>query len=648
MKIRGKIVCIGLALLTSSLYPMESVVETETILEDGHQADLNRQLLHAVKRRFTNEVRSLLTQGANIQARESRSGDTVLHLAVKSRRVSFSLIRLLLDSGADLLALNESGQTVFECTESPKVLAILNKAAGFEEEESSRSSGSEKSASGDQQSSPASKKRDREEDSEKSRKRARIEDAKKQDEKNAADEDFAAAIEKMREAQASGLAIASLVSVENPAAVAPSMSAAISSLPVPQAAPRLTSLVAEEEEALKKALKEAVKAGNRKEIEELFAKGAQYDWRFGNGSTILHGAVQFGHLGIVQWLAETYRDLVSMVYERDLTVLCVAAVYGRLEIVKWLAERFPALISQKAKGGVLPIDIARAYGKTAVVDYLKTVMPATHSTVLRTSTPAASLQASHPSLNESSQLERALEAGGLVPSSARSFGSSAPQVSSPVPPSLRGPSLLLPPGGPGLAAVVSRAVGSPVPQAPLRVPTVSPSRPVASPAPLLPVPGLLSTSGNGLAVAPMDRRTFMAVLPFIDAHVQINGNTALHQFFNEGEEVARTLVEKGADINAFSKEGDTVLMRAIRVRNESLVTFLLDRRVNIDAQNPRTGETALMLAASQGFGCINLVTLLIERGADTTKTDKQGKTFTDYLEPQLRSLVSVLLVQKKQ
>ncbi len=137
------------------------------------------------------------------------------------------------------------------------------------------------------------------------------------------------------------------------------------------------------------------------------------------------------------------------------------------------------------------------------------------------------------------------------------------------------------------------------------------------------------------------------VLPFIDVHECIHGETALHHFFDKDETMVRALLEKGADINALSKDGETVLMRAIKAKKESLVSFLLDHDPDINAQNPLTGQTALMLAASQGREFISFVTMLIKHDADQAKMDYHGRTFINYLEPDLRGFVGLLLDRHK-
>ncbi len=126
------------------------------------------------------------------------------------------------------------------------------------------------------------------------------------------------------------------------------------------------------------------------------------------------------------------------------------------------------------------------------------------------------------------------------------------------------------------------------------------------PVPLLPLPGSMSTSESA-SPAGVGLILLIDIMPFIDVNCVLDGHTALHHFLERGEDVVRILLESVADCNAFDGEGNTVLMRAIRAKNESLVRLLLEHGANIQARNQQNGKTALMLAAESGH--IPLLTL---------------------------------------
>jgi ankyrin repeat protein len=61
------------------------------------------------------------------------------------------------------------------------------------------------------------------------------------------------------------------------------------------------------------------------------------------------------------------------------------------------------------------------------------------------------------------------------------------------------------------------------------------------------------------------------------------------------------LLRRGMDVNTTDPQGSTLLMIATRTRNVELTRFLLDNRANPLKRN-RYGDTALMIAALQGYG----------------------------------------------
>jgi len=107
--------------------------------------------------------------------------------------------------------------------------------------------------------------------------------------------------------------------------------------------------------------------------------------------------------------------------------------------------------------------------------------------------------------------------------------------------------------------------------------------------------------------------------------------------------VMRALLDAGADVNARSKVGKTVLMFAASrlagfrgtpnrgTEQDALgaIALCLDRGAAIDATD-QNGQTALHLSLAQAEDSI--VRLLADKGANLQAKDKQGRTPLDWAE----------------
>lgn len=87
---------------------------------------------------------------------------------------------------------------------------------------------------------------------------------------------------------------------------------------------------------------------------------------------------------------------------------------------------------------------------------------------------------------------------------------------------------------------------------------------------------------------------------------------------------ARQRLFGGSTANARTGEGVPVLLVAADNASLKMTEFLLDNGANVNIEDRKTGETALMRFAEQG----NLagVNLMLEHGADPDETDKKGQT----------------------
>jgi ankyrin repeat protein len=104
-----------------------------------------------------------------------------------------------------------------------------------------------------------------------------------------------------------------------------------------------------------------------------------------------------------------------------------------------------------------------------------------------------------------------------------------------------------------------------------------------------------------------------------------DGNTALIlACIGDQVETARILLDHGADPERHGEEGLTALMLASKNNRVELVRLLIDRGANIGSRSfDKTENTALMIAASHGMK--DTLRLLLDRGADIMDEDWCGQ-----------------------
>ncbi|KAF7557074.1 hypothetical protein G7Z17_g893 [Cylindrodendrum hubeiense] len=90
---------------------------------------------------------------------------------------------------------------------------------------------------------------------------------------------------------------------------------------------------------------------------------------------------------------------------------------------------------------------------------------------------------------------------------------------------------------------------------------------------------------------------------------------------NENEDFVRLLIDKGADVNA-STNGGLTLIHAIENRNEAIIQLLLERGANPNVKD-LIGRSPLVLAAQRGSEAI--FQLLLENGASPNARDDVGQ-----------------------
>ncbi len=103
------------------------------------------------------------------------------------------------------------------------------------------------------------------------------------------------------------------------------------------------------------------------------------------------------------------------------------------------------------------------------------------------------------------------------------------------------------------------------------------------------------------------------------------GVSVLHKACMNGNlEIAKILVDAGADVNFKSDEGFTPLYVAVQKNHISIVEYLLTKGVSIDEKNGKKLSTALSKACSDGL--LNIVKMLVNAGANIHIKNALGKT----------------------
>ena len=89
-------------------------------------------------------------------------------------------------------------------------------------------------------------------------------------------------------------------------------------------------------------------------------------------------------------------------------------------------------------------------------------------------------------------------------------------------------------------------------------------------------------------------------------------------------DTAQLLCERGADVNAKDKEGNTALQLAAQIGYRAVVELLLKQGANIEATERTREDTALMRAARYGRDSIAII--LLQAGAIVSRKNRNGAT----------------------
>ncbi|WP_341764383.1 ankyrin repeat domain-containing protein [Candidatus Tisiphia endosymbiont of Beris chalybata] len=106
-------------------------------------------------------------------------------------------------------------------------------------------------------------------------------------------------------------------------------------------------------------------------------------------------------------------------------------------------------------------------------------------------------------------------------------------------------------------------------------------------------------------------------------------NTALMMAAQEGHtDIVKTLIEEGAVINIQAKDGKTALMMAAQRGHRDIVEALLTNGADINITD-QSGNTALHYAVSGVRPILEVVTMLLDQGADMLARNKDQQTPRD-------------------
>lgn len=108
------------------------------------------------------------------------------------------------------------------------------------------------------------------------------------------------------------------------------------------------------------------------------------------------------------------------------------------------------------------------------------------------------------------------------------------------------------------------------------------------------------------------------------------GENVLHNLVRKKDQtdIIAYFIDKGADVNQADKDGNTVLMEAVRNNDLNVVKLILNHVKNIDQVNTK-GTSALAQAVA--YGSPETTSLLIDKKANVQVVDKDGNNLAAYL-----------------
>ena len=100
------------------------------------------------------------------------------------------------------------------------------------------------------------------------------------------------------------------------------------------------------------------------------------------------------------------------------------------------------------------------------------------------------------------------------------------------------------------------------------------------------------------------------------------------------------LIDSGADAFDFDDEGVSIFDIAITYNYIELVEYILDKGMDVNNTQRRSGFTSLMAAAC--YGRVEIAQMLLEHGANQQKRDAKGFTAIDFARKMNKTSVLAL------
>ena len=141
---------------------------------------------------------------------------------------------------------------------------------------------------------------------------------------------------------------------------------------------------------------------------------------------------------------------------------------------------------------------------------------------------------------------------------------------------------------------------------------------------------------------------------FISAKQYIKKDADLNEETESGESVLATairhqcdedlimlLINSGADIYDFDNEGVSIFDMAITYNNIILVKYIIDKGIDVNKTQRRSGFTPLMCASC--YGRAEIAKILLDNGANKDLKESKGFNATDFARKMNKKSVLVLL-----
>lgn len=141
---------------------------------------------------------------------------------------------------------------------------------------------------------------------------------------------------------------------------------------------------------------------------------------------------------------------------------------------------------------------------------------------------------------------------------------------------------------------------------------------------------------------------FLGVKKYIKEGADVNeanesGESVLAFAIRQGcdIELLMLLIQSGADVFDFDEEGVSIFDMAITYNNIDIVNFLIEKGIDVNSTNRKSGFTPLMAAVSYGRG--GIVKILLDNGANQDSTDSKGFKAVDFARKMNKKSILELL-----